>query len=143
MSLVVVTGLYANPDGKKDKWMREMNQARREFITKELKLSPSQETRFFAQYDAMDTEMRSLYDNLRRQEKTVEKKGSKATEAECLALSQEMFEAKAKEGAIEMKYYKKFKEILSPGQLVKLKKVERDFRRKMAREQRKVHKKGK
>ncbi len=142
IALIAATaGCFAHPDAKTDKWMREMNQARRSFIAKELNLTEAQQTRFFAQYDAMDNEVRSLYDNLQRQEKALQKKGEKATDAERVAVAEGMFEAKAKEGAIELKYYKKFKEILSPKQLLKLKSAERDFRRKMTREHRKLKKK--
>lgn len=138
-----VTGVYADPDKHADhcKWMQEMNKTRREFITRELNLSKTQQARFFTHYEAMDAEIRSLYDNLDKKGKAIEKKGAKATDAECLALSKDMFDAKAKEGIIEQKYYKKFKEILSPKQLVKLKKAERDFHRKMAKEHRKLHQK--
>lgn len=141
--VVTVTGAYADPDKHADhcKWMQEMNKTRREFISKELNLTRAQQSRFFVAYEAMDGEIRSIYDNLDKKSKAIEKKGSKATDAERLALSKDMFDAKAKEGVIEQKYYNKFKTILSPTQLVKLKKAERDFRRKMAKQHRQFHKK--
>lgn len=141
--LVTAMGVYADPDNHADncKWMREMNKTRREFITKELNLTKAQQTRFFPQYEAMHAEIRAIYDNLEKKGKAIEKKGAKATDAECLALSKDMFDAKAREGVIEQKYFNKFKQVLSARQLVKLKKAERDFRRKMAREHRKLHKK--
>lgn len=127
---------------EKRAWVKEMTQAKHTYMTQELKLTPAQQQRFFPLYDAMDTETRTLFERTKAAVETVEKKGDRATDAEKEAAARTLFEVKGKENAIEMTYFPKFKEILTPTQLLKLKKAERHFNHKMIKEHRKrKHKK--
>jgi Spy/CpxP family protein refolding chaperone len=50
-----------------------------------------------------------------------------ASAVECESTARALFEQKKNEGEIELQYFEKFKEILTPRQLVNLKNVERKF----------------
>lgn len=132
--LLGMAPLAAQTAAERQQWLRETTEARHNYLTSELHLSAVQQARFFPLYDGMDSEIRALYDNLRRQCEAVEAKGDRATDAERLAVVDAQFEAHSREGEIEARYLPRFKEVLTPAQLFKLKKVERDFNRRMMRE---------
>lgn len=139
IALIVVIAVpmsaIANDDpGKRAKWMKEMKQYKRDYIARELDLSREQQARFFPIYESMGDETRSLFDQTRDLERSVREKGDKATDLELEKAADALHEMKFKEGAIEKKYYVKFKTILTKQQLFKLKSVERKFMRKMVKE---------
>lgn len=124
-------------DAERDAWFKEMSRYKHEFIVKELKLTDAQQKAFFPLYDAMEAEVRRTIDEGRAMEKSVLKKGDKATDTEREKAAEALYELKGKEGAIEMRYFARFKTVLSPEQLLRLKSVERKFNRHILKEHRK------
>lgn len=116
---------------ERESWMKEMQQYKTDFIVKKLELTDEQKAKFLPVYNRMDQEVRQLNDQTMKLERDVRKKGDKATNLEREKAAEAQFELKGKEGAIEMKYFKDFKTILSTDQLLKLKKAERDFSRQL------------
>ena len=99
-----------------------------EYIARKLDLSEEQKTKFLPLYNRMDEEMRQAAEQAMKMEREVRKKGKQATDLEYEKAAEAQFELKGKENIIEMKYFKK---MLSPCQLFKLKKAERDFSREL------------
>lgn len=119
-------------------WLKEVDKYKHEYMAKELNLAKDQQTRFFQVYDAMSKELRDISRQTRKMMKDVAAKGEKATDLELEKAAQASFELKGKEAAIEMKYYPRLKEVLTPQQLFKLKKVERHFTREMVQKHNKM-----
>lgn len=139
-ALALVFPILAFADDKADRqaWEKEMTKYKHDYMTKELKLSEAQQEKFFKVYDAMAKEVRTAHSQTRKFSKEIEKKGDKATALELEKAAQAQFELKGRESAIEMKYFPKFKEVLTPQQLFKLKKVERHFNREMVKQHKKM-----
>lgn len=114
--------------------MKEMQQVKKDFISKSLDLTAEQKAKFFPLYENMEGEIRKCSAKTSRMARDVKGKGDKATDLEYEKASEAMFELKSKEGAIEMKYYQEFKKVLTPRQLFKLKKAEKDFTKKLMKE---------
>ncbi|MDE6556452.1 MAG: hypothetical protein K2K55_05755 [Duncaniella sp.] len=121
----------------RESWLKEMQQYKVDFIAKKLSLSDEEKTKFAAIYNKMDKELRAVQDETMKMERQVRKKGDKATNLELEKAAEAQFELKGKEHAIEMKYYPKFKSVLSPTQLFKLKEAERKFMRHVMKEHQK------
>ncbi|MBO4942469.1 MAG: hypothetical protein J6C95_03450 [Muribaculaceae bacterium] len=143
LSFVLAFSSYAQPVGKggpdRDKFYQQLRPYLHEFLTKELDLSKEQARMFFPIYDQMDEEVQKIGNETRDLEKEV-LKNKEATDTEIEAASQAIFAQKEKEGKIELEYYDKFKEILQPRQLLKLKSAERRFTQKLLRQHRKLSK---
>ncbi len=135
--LSVAPAAFSQTQAERVAWMKEMNRFKHEFLARELKLTAQQQKQFFALYDAMDTEIRKINDNTRKLEKTVKDKGDKATDLEREKAAEAMFELKGRENEIEMRYFPKFKEVLTPTQLFELKHAERRFNRELIKEHKK------
>lgn len=112
-------------------WMKEMQQYKTDFIVRSLKLTEGQKAKFTPIYNRMDDEVRSVNEQTMKLEREVRKKGDAATDLEREKAAEAQFELKQKEGNIEMKYFKEFRTVLSPEQLLKLKHAEREFSRKL------------
>lgn len=112
-------------------WDKEIRDAKKRYIVKELDLNTEQTAKFFPLYFAMEDELQSLQRQTKQMEKELNDKGDKATPLETEKTIEAIYEQKSREGAIEMKYLPKFKEVLSVKQLVKLKKAERKFFREL------------
>ena len=107
--------------------MAELRPYQREFISRELDLTKDQERRFFPIYEEMNDRIDSLNEETRELERrTIDTPDASDTELE--AAAQAVFDLKQKEGRIEAEYFEKFKEILTPRQLLKLKSAERKVR---------------
>ena len=117
--------------------MEQLRPYQHEFLTKELKLSRDQAREFFAVYDKMDEELQQIADETRELERQA-LENADASDTELEAASQAVFAQKQKEGKIEMEYYEKFKEILTPRQLLQLKGAERQFTQRLLRQHRKL-----
>lgn len=147
VSLIVMTISVAhadcNPDNDRAKWFDQLRQHKREYITKELDLTKEQQAKFFPVYEEMDTKLMQLNDEVRATERNLDKEGQAADDNDYLKASAMMFDLKSKEGAIEKQYYVKFKQILTPRQLFRLKKVERKFTRELMKKYNAHHDKNK
>lgn len=125
----------SNPDHKR--WLKEMRQQKHEYIVKQLDLTQEQSSKFMPMYEAMENELNTLMKQTRKMERDVVKKGDEATDLEYEKAAEAIYEMKGKEGAIEMKYMKQFKTVLTPKQLFKLKNAENKFMRELMK-----HRKG-
>jgi len=143
LSLLLATAAFAQPKGKggpdRDKFYEQLRPYQHEFLTKELDLSRDQAREFFPIYDQMDSELQKVGNETRELERQV-LKNKEATDTEIEAASQAVFSQKEKEGMIELEYYEKFKQILQPRQLLKLKSAERRFTQKLLRQHNKLRK---
>lgn len=125
------------PTGReREVWMKEMQQYKNDFIAKKLSLTDEQKAKFIPLYNAMDEEIRKTQDEAEQLYRQTLKKESAATDLEYEKAAEAVYELKGRENAIEMKYFKDFKTILTPRQLFKLKDAERDFTRQLMRHQR-------
>lgn len=121
--------------------MRELQEFKLKFLTKELDLTDNQRQRFVDTYSKMEEERRNVFCNARRLEMAL-RKNKNASESDYATASAAMTEAKAKDAEIEKKYDVIFSEFLSKKQIFKLKEAEEKFRHKM-RELHSRKKKGK
>lgn len=126
-----------NNKAEREAWMKEMTQYKHEFFVKELKLTTEQQKAFFPLYDAMEADTRRLVDEVRRMEKSVRDKGNNASDTELEKVAEALFELKGRENVLEMRYFEKFKAVLSPKQLFYIKQAERKFNRLILKEHRK------
>lgn len=125
------------PSGReRDVWMKEMQQYKNDFIAKKLSLTSEQEAKFLPIYNSMDEEIRKAQDEAEQLYRQTLTKGKKATDLEYEKAAEAVYELKGRENEIEMKYFSKFKAILSPKQLFQLKDAERDFTRQLMRQHR-------
>lgn len=128
--------LYAQQRQQKEKkkadrkeWYAKMRQHKHDFIEDELDLTDEQETKFFPIYDTMEDELHKVQRETRKLEKQVASKT--ATDVEYDAASKAIIELKKKEADIELKYFDKFKTVLSSKQIFELKRAEKKFTRKI------------
>ncbi|MCC8118465.1 MAG: hypothetical protein LIP09_06940 [Bacteroidales bacterium] len=130
LALCLASSVMAQQQGmtgeEREKWLTEMRNYKHEVIAKELKLTKEQETEFFPIYDEMDDRLMQISSETRNLEAKVTKDAD-ASDLECEAAARALYEQKSREGAVEMEYFDKFKEILSPKQLIRLKNAERKF----------------
>lgn len=118
-------------DRERKTWMKELQQYKNEFISNKLELSEEQKTAFLPIYNQMETEIRKLNDQTMKMERDIRKKKGEVTDLEYEKAAEAVFELKGKESKIELRYFKEFKTVLSPKQLLMLKKAERDFSREL------------
>ncbi|MDE6684033.1 MAG: Spy/CpxP family protein refolding chaperone [Duncaniella sp.] len=130
MFLPVAMSAQKPSDRDRKAWMKEMQQYKNEFMVRKLDLTEEQKTKFLPVYNRMECEVRAVNDQTMKMEHAI-KKNKEATDLEYEKLAEAQFEQKAREAKIELKYLKEFKTILTPRQLIKLKKAERDFSREL------------
>lgn len=117
----------------RQKFLVEMRQYKHDFLVKELDLTRDQQNAFFPIYDKMDDELTQVAEETRDLEDKVAA-DDKATDTELESAARTLFEQKSKEGEIEKTYFDKFKGILSPRQLLKIKSAERKFTQQLVRQ---------
>ncbi len=113
-------------EADRQKWLSELRTLKRDFLVKELSLSTEQQSKFFPIYEEMDNELNQINTETRELEQKV-LADADASDTEVAAAAQASFQQKKREGEVEMKYYEKFAEILTPRQLISLKNAERKF----------------
>lgn len=129
------------PSGReREVWMKEMQQYKNDFIAKKLTLTDEQKAKFMPLYNSMDEEIRKAQDETEKLYRHTVKRDGKATDLEYEKAAEAMYELKGRENDIEMKYFKDFKQILSPKQLFQLKDAERDFTRELMKQHRRQKK---
>jgi Spy/CpxP family protein refolding chaperone len=113
------------------KALTEMRNYKHSVFVKELQLSKDQQQKFFDVYDAMDKELMTIGNETRDLErKTIA--DEKASDTECTATARALFEQPKRESEIELKYFDKLADVLTPRQLLKLKSVERKIAMQLA-----------
>lgn len=120
-------------DEEREKWLTEYRNYKHEVLAKELKLSREQQNEFFPVYDEMDDQLMQIGNEIRNLQAKVNNDPN-AGDIEYEAAARALFEQKSREGAVELEYFDKFKEILTPKQLIRLKNVERKFTQNLAKQ---------
>jgi Spy/CpxP family protein refolding chaperone len=118
-------------DAERQRWMEEMRQYKRDFLSRELSLTAEQRDRFFPLYEQMDQALMKIDGSVRELERNLRRKGNGATDAECHRCADAAFSIESQQAKVLAKYYPKFKTILSPAQLAKLRPAERKFQREL------------
>lgn len=130
----------ANP-AERQRWISEIRSYKHEFISKELNLTREQENAFFPIYDEMEEQIEKLNNETRELERRVSE-DENASDLELQNAARTIFELKRAEGQIEMTYFDKFSEILTPRQLVQLKPAERKFTQQLINSHRRARRQG-
>lgn len=125
------------PSGReREVWMKEMQQFKNDIIAKKLALTEEQKAKFLPLYNSMDEEIRKTQEETEKLYHQTLKKDSKTTDLEYEKAAEALYELKGRENNIEMKYFKDFKQILTPKQLFQLKAAEREFTRQLMKQHR-------
>ena len=134
---VIAAAQNQNDNIDRQKWMNEMRNFKHDFLAKDLELSKEQQHDFFAAYDEMEDRINRL--NLETRE--LEQKTLADPDASDVALeaaARASYHLKNEECKIELEYFDKFKEILSPQQLIRLKNSERKFTQQLMQHHRRL-----
>ena len=129
-------------ENDRSRWLSESREYKHEFQAKDLKLTREQQRDFFPPYDSMEDEVERINTETRALETKVSE-SKEASDLEIENASRTIFEQKRAEGQVEMTYFDKFKEILSPRQLLRLKNAERRFTQQLVKHHRRVNGKQK
>ncbi len=113
-------------------WLTEMRNFKSEFLTKELSLTKEQQAEFLPVYEEMDDRLSQISSETRELEEKIIS-SDEASDTEIEAASRVLFEQKSREGQVELEYYSKFKDVLTPRQLLRLKNAERKFTQQLVR----------
>lgn len=138
LTLIFLTSvtMYAQnrPMPNMKEWMKELRQYKHDMFAKRLNLSREQQEKFFPLYDEMDNSVMELNRNTRMLEDKIVRSKDKVSDLEYEKSAEAIYEMTKKQGEIEMEYFAKFKTILTPQQLFRLKQAERDFSRELMRQ---------
>ena len=146
MLMIIAASVSAQGPGRpgskdREKWNHEIRQAKIEFISRELELKGQTKEQFQKLYEKMDKEITDLNEQTHTMSRNLRKKGKEATSLEYEKAAEAKFELKGRENVIEMKYYKEFKQTLTPEQLFRIKDLERKFNQKLMKEHSKAKQK--
>ena len=125
---------FAQNNVDRKKWLKEIQEYKHEFLIKELDLTKEQQEKFLPMYDEMDCKIRQVNDQARDYQRKVRHMKDKASELEYEKAAEAQFEVKAKEGEIEKSYFSKFKTVLTPKQLFRLKHAEWKFTKELMKQ---------
>ena len=128
-ALAAAQSSVLSPDDRQ-RWLSEIRNYKHDFLARELDLSREQQNEFFPLYDEMEERIEALNAQARDIEANVSENPD-AGDLEILGAAYSQFELKKLEGEIELEYYDKFKEILTPRQLLQLKSAEKLFTRQL------------
>lgn len=121
----------------RQRFRAEVRNYKHEFLARELGLSREQQREFFPLYDEMDNEIDRINVETRDLERKVSSKAD-ATDTEVEAAARAVYLQKSAEGDVETQYFDRFKQILQPRQMLKLRNAEREFTRRLMREHRRA-----
>lgn len=111
-------------DDEVQRGLSELRNYKHRVLAQELRLDKDAQQAFFDVYDSMDDELLEVATETREMERRA-LADSKASDTELEAVSRSLFEQKKRESDIELKYYDRLREVLTPRQLVALKSAER------------------
>ncbi|MCM1450992.1 MAG: hypothetical protein NC102_01890 [Clostridium sp.] len=120
---------------ERDLWLAELRQYKHEFIAKELSLSTDQQEAFFPLYDEMDDQLTDIAQEVRDLEMSINSSPTASAE-EVQAAAFALFDQKRRESVVELLYFEKFKDTLTPKQLFRLKNAERKFTQQLVKHHR-------
>lgn len=121
----------------RDRFFAEMREYKHNHLAKELDLTKEQQAEFFPLYDSMEDEIERINNDTRDEEQRLNENPD-ATDLDLENGARTIFEQKRAEGQVEMTYFEKFKEILTPRQLVKLKTAERKWQQQLFNHRRRM-----
>lgn len=139
IALMMVAAATAAPSAEaqgkasREQWMTEMRQYKRNYLAKELELTKEQQNKFFPLYETMEDECAALDEDTRQMERRISQ-AADASDLEYEKATEAMYDTKVKQAEIEREYAAKFKEVLTPKQLFRLKDADRKFARTMMRQ---------
>lgn len=118
---------------ERDQWFAEMRQYKRVYFVKELDLTNEQKNKFFPVYEEMEDKIAQINDMTRSMEQRVATLPN-PSDLEYEKAAEAMYDASVKSAEVEKEYMEKFRGILTPKQLFRLKAVERQFNRELMRQ---------
>lgn len=121
----------------RERWLSTIREHKHEFLAKDLELTKDQQKEFFPLYDSMEDEIERVNAETREIEKRLNDNAD-ATDLDIENGARTIFEQKRAEGQIEMTYFEKFRTILTPRQLLKLKNSERRFNQQLVNHHRRI-----
>ncbi len=126
-SLLKASAQAPQPDeNDRQKWFSEVRNFKHDFLAKELDLTKEQQRDFYAAYDEMEDRINRLNSETRDlEQRTIS--DEQATDVQLDAAARAMYQLKSEEGKIELEYYDRFRSILQPRQMLRLKNAERKF----------------
>lgn len=124
-------------DGGRDRIFTEIRAYKHDVLIKTLDLTKEQQREFFPVYDELDDKLIQINTETRDLERRVAADAG-ASDTEIEAAAQAVYSQKEREGKVEMEYYDKFKEILTPRQLLNLKNAEKLFTQQLVRHHRRL-----
>ena len=122
-------------DEERDLWLAELRQYKHEFMAKELSLSSDQQEAFFPLYDEMDDQLTQIAMEVRDLEVEINNSTSASAE-EVQAAAFALFDQHRRESVVELLYFEKLKDTLTPKQLFRLKNAERKFTQQLVKHHR-------
>ena len=141
LSLMILPAIAAgNPvcDGdddaaKRQKWFKEMRAKKHEYLAKQLSLTDKQKEPFFAIYDRLEEEMKTINDQTRAIERRVSQMDN-PSDAEYDAAIDAIYNQRYQEWTAENKAKEEFSKILTKKQILKIKYAEMKFTHALMRE---------
>lgn len=124
-------------EADRQRFRAEMRNYKHEFLTKELSLTREQQQDFFALYDEMDDAVDRVAAETRELERKVAENPS-ASDVEIEAAARAAYSQKYTEGEVEQSYFERFRQVLKPKQLLKLRAAERKFTQQLMHHHRKM-----
>lgn len=142
IALLVSSFIFASAQSQPDendrqRWINEVRNFKHEFLAKDLDLSKEQQKDFFAAYDEMEDRINQLNIETRDLEQKV-LFDPDASDVELEAAARMSYILKNEESKIELEYFDKFKAMLSPRQLIRLKSAERKFTQQLMQHHRRL-----
>ena len=132
----VLVSAQNNNSEQRQKWFQEMTNAKIEFVNTELGITKDQKEEFNKIYKSYLSELHKVHTETRALRKSIESKKD-ATDLEYEKAAEALFELKSKEGAVDEKYFIKFKQILSPNQLFKFQRTEDRWTKRLMKHRKK------
>ena len=125
--LLISCGMYAQPE-RSDK----IKAIKTAYITEQLDLSSSEAEKFWPVYNDYENKMMALRENGRRKVyKKIRDGIDSMSDAEANQLLDKFLDIKAKELSHNEELVNNLRKVLSPKKILKLKKVEEDFKKKL------------
>lgn len=120
----------------RNRYVTQIRAYKHDYFVKELDLNKEQQNAFFELYDRMEDRIIEISTDVRELENKA--LSENATPEEIDAAVASLYSQKLREGEIEMEFYEKFKNTLTPRQLVLLKQAERKFNQQLMRQHRRI-----
>lgn len=130
--LTAAVTLSAAQTERRERWRDQLQEYKHKYLTRALGLSTDQAARFFPLYDEMEDRIEDLNNETRDIQRRIDG-DNKLSDVALEAYSRRLFEQKRLEADIELEYYDKYKTILTPRQLARIKPAELEIVRNLNR----------